>query len=116
MEEIVHIHQKHKPSGLRDVMPGLRSREYHTEQEMEAYGIGAAVLLPWGQIYRAIDAGTATVDIAEAFDVTEALVQYRIKITGATNLYRNRCQGARKEAKMPAGSSDIGHRSRSWPA
>ena len=33
----------------------------------------------------------ATYDLAEAFDVTEALIEYRIKVTGATNLYRRRC-------------------------
>lgn len=90
MEEIVHIHRKHKPSGLRDVMPGLRVRDYHKDQETEAYGVGAAVLLPWNQFYHQLDAGTSVPEMAEAFDVTEALIQYRIKITAATNLYRNR--------------------------
>jgi len=90
MEEIVHIHRKHKPSGLRDVMPGLRVRDYHKDQETEAYGVGAAVLLPWSQFYHQLDAGRSVADMAEAFDVTEALIQYRIKVTAATNLYRNR--------------------------
>lgn len=91
MEEIVHIQRKHKPSGLRDVMPGLRLREYHADQEEEAYGVGAAVLLPWGEFYHLLDTGTGIPDIADTFDVTQALVQYRIKITGASNLYRSRC-------------------------
>ena len=90
MEEVVHIHRKHRPSGLRDVMPGLRVREYHKDQETEAYGVGAAVLLPWRQFYHLLDVGTSVGDMAEAFDVTEALVKYRIKVTAATNLYRNR--------------------------
>lgn len=90
MEEIVHIYRKHKPSGLRDVMPGLRVRDYHKDQETEAYGVGAAVLLPWSQFYHQLDAGMSVSEMAEAFDVTEALIQYRIKITAATNLYRNR--------------------------
>lgn len=90
MEEVVHIYRKHQPSGLRDVMPGLRVREYHKEHETEAYGVGAAVLLPWGQFYHQLDAGTPVADLAERFDVTEALIQYRIKVTGSSNLYRNR--------------------------
>jgi IrrE N-terminal-like domain len=90
MEEIVHIHRNHRPTGLRDVMPGLRVRDYHHDQEAEAYGVGAAVLLPWSLFFHAVNAGTSVFDMAEAFDVTEPLVEYRIKITGATNLYRNR--------------------------
>ncbi len=84
------MHRGHKPSGLRDVMPGLRVRDYHKDHETEAYGIGAAVLLPWDQFYHGLDAGTPVAELAEAFDVTEALVQYRIKVTAATNLHRNR--------------------------
>lgn len=90
MEEVVHIYRKHQPSGLRDVMPGLCVREYHKEHEIEAYGVGAAVLLPWGQFYHQLDAGAPVADLAERFDVTEALIQYRIKVTGSNNLYRNR--------------------------
>ncbi|MGH9616991.1 MAG: ImmA/IrrE family metallo-endopeptidase [Acidobacteriaceae bacterium] len=109
MEEIVHIHRKHKPSGLRDVMPGLRVREYHKDHETEAYGVGAAVLLPWSQFYHQLDAGTSVADMAETFDVTEALIQYRIKVTGATNLYRNRlncCATARKRQPVGTDATD----------
>jgi hypothetical protein len=90
MEEIVHIHRKHIPTGLRDVMPGLRVRDYDQKQEMEAYGVGAAVLLPWSSFYHAINTGTSISAIAETYDVTVQLVEYRIKITGSTNLYRSR--------------------------
>jgi hypothetical protein len=117
MEEVVHIHRKHKPSGLRDVTPGLRLREYHTEQEEEAYGVGAAALMPWAQFYHVLDAGTGISDIAEKFDVSEALVEYRVKITGATNLYRSRCRHPREHPrKLPAGSSGASGRSQSQPA
>jgi hypothetical protein len=101
MEEVVHIHRKHKPTGLRDVLPGLRVRDYHKEHEAEAYGVGAAVLLPWSQFYHLLDAGTPVAEIAEAFDVTEALVQYRFKITAATNLYRNRLSRKTISSKIP---------------
>jgi hypothetical protein len=76
-------------------------RDYHREHETEAYGVGAAVLLPWGQFYHQLDAGTPITEIAEAFDVTEALVQYRIKITAATNLYRNRLRRKSGALRMP---------------
>lgn len=71
-------------------MPGLRVCEYHKGLETEAFGVGAAVLLRWGQFYHKLNAGTPIDELAEAFDVTEPLVQYRINITGATNLYRER--------------------------
>lgn len=90
MEEIVHIYRAHRPTGLRDVLPGLRVRDYNKNQEAEAYGVGAAVLLPWSQFFHDINNGQSVYDIAEGFDVTDALVEYRIKVTGATNLYRNR--------------------------
>ena len=92
MEEIVHKHRNHVPTGLREVMPGLRTRTYNHAQEAEAYGVGAAALLPWMTFYHALDAGTPISDIADAYDVSTQLVEYRIKITGATNLYRNRCR------------------------
>jgi hypothetical protein len=100
MEEIVHTHRNHVPTGLREIMPGLRVRDYDHAQEAEAYGVGAAVLLPWSTFYHMLDAGTRTTDIAETYDVTTQLVEYRIKITGASNLYRNRCRVSRgKTAK-----------------
>lgn len=91
MEEVVHKYRQHIPTGLREVLPGLRVRDYNKQQESEAYGVGAAVLLPWGQFYHGVNAGQSIYDLAEAFDVTEALIEYRIKVTGATNLYRSRC-------------------------
>jgi Zn-dependent peptidase ImmA (M78 family) len=92
MEEIVHVYRKHVPTGLRGIMPGLRVREYNKAQEMEAYGVGAAVLLPWSSFYYSLNSGRPIQEMAECYDVTMQLIQYRIKITGATNLYRSRCK------------------------
>lgn len=94
MEEIVHVHRNHVPTGLRDIAPGVRVRDYNERQETEAYGIGAAVLLPWSSFYHALDSGQSIKEIAERYDVTAQLVEYRIKITGATNLYRSRRQSS----------------------
>ena len=101
MEEVVHIYRKHKPSMLRDIMPGLRLRDYHKDQEMEAYGIGAAVLLPWRQFYPCLDAGMPVSEMAEQFDVTERLVRYRVGITAATNLYRHRSRNTASPNRLP---------------
>jgi hypothetical protein len=81
-------------------------RDYNTHQETEAYGVGAAVLLPWEQFFYDVNAGKSVYDISEGFDVTEALVEYRIKITGATNLYRNRRSKAKPSHKQRPGKGD----------
>lgn len=99
MEEIVHKHRNHVPTGLREIMPGLRARTYDRDQESEAYGVGAAALLPWSTFFHMINAGTHVADIAETYDVTTQLVEYRIKITGATNLYQSRCCVSRGRIK-----------------
>lgn len=108
MEEVVHIYRGHTPTGLRELLPGLRVRDYDKNQETEAYGVGAAVLLPWSQFFGEINAGKSMYELSETFDVTEALIEYRIKVTGATNLYRNRIArvGAKREAMNVGASQD----------
>jgi len=96
MEEIVHKHRNHVPTSLREVMPGLRTRTYDHEQEAEAYGVGAAALLPWSTFYHVLDAGTPVTEIADSYDVTKPLVEYWIKIAGAKTYYRNRCGDSRR--------------------
>jgi hypothetical protein len=90
MEEVAHIHLKHSPTRLMPSMDGLRMRGYDKKQEHEAYGVGAAALLPWGAFFPAINCGTAVEALAEQFEVSSQLVEYRIKITGAHVLYRAR--------------------------
>ena len=46
MEEITHVHLRHEPS-LLTVSDGVQVREYVEEIESEAYGVGAAALVPW---------------------------------------------------------------------
>jgi hypothetical protein len=58
MEEIAHIHLAHSPSGLIHSGDGLRIRSYNTQQEQDAYGVGAAALLPWAALFPAINKGT----------------------------------------------------------
>jgi len=90
MEEVAHIHLKHSPTGLTRSMDGLRMRGYDKKQEHEAYGVGAAALLPWAAFFPAINRGMAVDELAEQFEVSSQLVEYRIKITGAHALYRAR--------------------------
>jgi len=90
MEEISHTYLKHKPSGLLLVADGITVRYYDKGQEEEGYGVGAAALLPWQSFFPAINAGRTIAELAGDYEVTRALIEYRIKITGASRLYKAR--------------------------
>lgn len=89
MEEISHCFLGHTPTKLVANGNG-RVRDFEKAQEEEAYGIGAAVLLPWNLFFGQINVGSPVDEIAEEFDVSQELVRYRIKICGATYLYKSR--------------------------
>jgi len=89
MEEIAHSFLGHDPTILS--MSGeSRYRDFNKKQEQEAYGVGAAVLLPWRLFFPMLNGGDNFDCLSEAFDVTRELVQYRIKVCGASSLYSKR--------------------------
>jgi Zn-dependent peptidase ImmA (M78 family) len=89
MEEIAHSFIGHSPTVLS--MSGeSRYRDFNKKQEHEAYGVGAAVLLPWRLFFPMLNRGDNVASLSEAFDVTRELVQYRIKVCGAFPLYSKR--------------------------
>jgi hypothetical protein len=90
MEEIAHVHLDHTPSELRRQVDGLRTRTYNKEQEEEAFGVGAAALLPWRDFFNEVNGGSCIEELAEKYDVSPALVKYRIQITAAFKLYHAR--------------------------
>ncbi len=90
MEEIVHAHLGHDPTKLIFNGDGVRARDFNSSQEAEAFGIGAAALLPWDSFYHCIDDGKTRIEIAKEFEVTEDLVRYRIQISGAFRLFKAR--------------------------
>lgn len=90
MEEICHCYFQHEPTTLVLNALGLLVRDFNKRQEEEAYGVGAAVLLPWALLFHRLNKGTDLDELAELFDVTVQLLEYRIKITGASALYRSR--------------------------
>jgi hypothetical protein len=93
MEEIAHRHMGHKPSKVVLNSSEVRARDFDKACEAEAYGIGAAALLPWARMFALMNNGDSASDIADHFEVSVPLVEYRIKITGASRLY-----GARRRA------------------
>ena len=90
MEEISHVFLRHRPTTVRDVGGGLSSRDFLKSQEEEAYGVGAAAIMPWSSFFHDLNAGMSVEEIATKYGISTALVVYRISITGATNLHRSR--------------------------
>jgi Zn-dependent peptidase ImmA (M78 family) len=97
MEEIAHSFLGHSPTILS--MSGeSRYRDFNKRQEQEAYGVGAAVLLPWRLFFPMLNGGDNLDCLSEAFDVTRELVRYRIKVCGASSLYSKRQRNSSREA------------------
>ena len=90
MEEIAHRHFGHEPSRITLSGDGLCIRDFSREDEAEAYGVGAAALLPWVTFFPVLNVGRTIEELTEIYDVTTELIEYRIKITGAFRLYQAR--------------------------
>lgn len=90
MEEIAHVHLAHRPSQLVFNEDKLQVRDFNDAQEAEAYGVGAAALLPWHSFFHCVNEGNTYREIAELYEVTEQLARYRVNITGADRLYKAR--------------------------
>lgn len=94
MEEISHVFLGHKPSKLaverRDRSGKINAREYDRAIEEEAYGTGAAALVPYSALKRMVLAGKTSAQIANHFYVSRALVEFRIKISRLWGEYKER--------------------------
>jgi Zn-dependent peptidase ImmA (M78 family) len=100
MEEISHVFLGHKPSRLavetRDTKGNTLARDYNDEIEEEAYSTGAAALVPYAGLKRFIESGRTAAEIARHYNVSRALVEYRIKISRLWDAYKeNLFQGDR---------------------
>ena len=93
MEEICHRYFHHQPTKLVVREDGLLIRDFNDSQEKQAFGVGAAVLMPWSLFFPRLNTGMSAVELSDEFDVTSQLVEYRIKITGAMKLYDARQRG-----------------------
>lgn len=83
MEELVHIWLGHKPSTVSlNPFDLERHRTYNKSQESEAYGVAAAALVPYAELReQVLGASFSNEKIAEHFEVSPKLVQYRLQIT-----------------------------------
>jgi Zn-dependent peptidase ImmA (M78 family) len=94
MEEISHVFLGHKPSRLsienRDKHGNIIARDYNADIEEEAYSTGAAALVPYAGLKRFVEEGKTIAEIARHYNVSKALVEYRIKISRLWDTYTDR--------------------------
>jgi hypothetical protein len=92
MEEISHVFLGHKPSRLavetRDKQGNTLARDYNADIEEEAYSTGAAALVPYRGLKRLVISGKTIAEIATHYNVSRALVEYRIKISRLWEAYK----------------------------
>ena len=85
MEEICHVFLGHQPNRLsivtKDERGKVMARDYRKADEEEAYGVGAAGLLPYASLKRLLGSGKTSRQIAARFRVSRELVEYRMKVT-----------------------------------
>ena len=94
MEEVCHVFLGHKPSRLaierRDKDGKIIARDYNESIEEGAYGTGAAALVPYSALRRMVESGRTSREIARHFYVSQALVEYRIKVSRLWAMYQER--------------------------
>jgi hypothetical protein len=94
MEEICHVFMGHKPSRLaiKNINKAGQTiaRDYRAEIEEEAYSIGAAARVPYSALRRMVNQGKTSREIAEHFNVSRDLVEYRIKVSRLWNDYKQK--------------------------
>ncbi len=92
MEEVCHVFFGHKPSRLAiknvDKNGETIARDYNEAIEEEAYSTGAAALVPYSALKRMVFEGRTINEIARHFNVSRALVEYRIKVSRLWDAYK----------------------------
>jgi hypothetical protein len=93
MEEICHVFLGHEPNRLsvvtKDERGRVMNRDYRKADEEEAYGVGAAALVPFRALKRSVYTGKSSSEIARHFRVSRELVEYRLKVTRLWTDYKS---------------------------
>ena len=93
MEEICHVFLGHQPNRLsvvtKDERGKVMNRDYRKADEEEAYGVGAAALVPYASLKRFLLLGKPAREIAAHFRVSRELVEYRMKVTHLWREYKD---------------------------
>jgi Zn-dependent peptidase ImmA (M78 family) len=88
MEEFFHLWLGHRPSRLKVFSNGESKRDFDRAKESEAYGSGAAALVPYQPLRAMLQKRDSVHAIADHFLVSEQLVEFRIRICKLTGLRR----------------------------
>jgi hypothetical protein len=103
MEEICHVFLGHQPNRLsvvtKDERGKVMNRDYRKSDEEEAYGVGAAALVPYASLKKMLLQGRMSTEIAQFFRVSPELVEYRMKVT---HLWREHKDLARSQKSAKA--------------
>lgn len=86
MEEFFHLWLEHPPTTLRAFSDGSGSRTFNSEIEGEAYGSGAAALVPYKSLREMLSGGMSTADIARHFEVSEQMIDFRVRVSKLSRL------------------------------
>ncbi len=90
MEEFFHIRLDHPPSVLRLYRDDGSRRTFNSDVEREAYGSGAAALVPYAALKQMAASGWSVTRIAKQFRVSRDLVWFRAKVTRVYRLLKQR--------------------------
>jgi IrrE N-terminal-like domain len=83
MHELAHIELEHAPARVEVSETGLLLlSDYSDEQEQEADWLAAALLLPREGLVQLRSARHSTSEIANRYGVSEALCEWRLRMTG----------------------------------
>lgn len=84
MHELAHVLLRHVPARVDISSSGLLLlSDYSEDQEGEADWMGAALLLPRNALILHRSRGASTQEIAATFCISEALAEWRLRMTGA---------------------------------
>lgn len=90
LEEFFHLWLNHDHTRLRIFSNGEGKRDFDQHKEAEAYGSGAAALVPYKPLRAMLKEGESTKNIAHHFMVSEELVQFRVKVCRLKRINRPR--------------------------
>lgn len=97
MEEISHVFLGHQPSRLAVKNVNAQgqeiARDYRAEIEEEAYSVGAAALVPYSAVREFVREGRTSRHIAQHFQVSRELVEYRLKVSRLWQNYLEQMKG-----------------------
>lgn len=89
VEELVHVALGHPPSRL-ELHDGLALRTCAHDVEDEAYRLGAAMVIPYRDLFNWINAGHSLDEFSAASVVSHEYLEFRVKRAGLWRLHQAR--------------------------